>query len=199
MEKSKASRALRNALKRRTRKWRQRQVGWFYLGNLLFLIAAAIDPNRFHSFWWASFPVLASFSLGAQWKRSQQGVVRGLDDMAQAEHGVNFDQLSEADQKEMLGRKYLLFGRRLGGFTDERQDTAQRQSADAASHIFRAVLPVLAAICWAIYLWAPPGRLRDALTNAPVLVSWLAWWVVTLPPVIEMWNEPDEPGDLRPV
>jgi hypothetical protein len=39
----------------------------------------------------------------------------------------------------------------------------------------------------------PAGGWRDRLTDSPVIISWLVVFVISLPQIIEMWSEPDEP------
>ncbi|HEY4089127.1 MAG TPA: hypothetical protein VGM43_24530 [Bryobacteraceae bacterium] len=42
------------------------------------------------------------------------------------------------------------------------------------------------------------GGWRDTLTDSPMILSWLAVFVISLPQVIELWTEPDDmPNDLR--
>ncbi len=201
MEKSLASWALRRALKKRTRKWRRRQVVWFYV--FMFLIVTFQVGNDHHGrrhFWITINPIVIFWGVGAQWFRAQQRVVKNLDDRAQVSHGVNFDQLTEAEQKEIL-RKYRI-GRYVldvEGVSDERQEAFRLQAKDQAYRFLRAALPWFVAVYWALYLWVPAGDWRDMFMDAPIVVSWLAVFVVTLPSAIEMWTEPDEVGEARAV
>jgi hypothetical protein len=47
-------------------------------------------------------------------------------------------------------------------------------------------------VYWVLYWWVPAGVGREMLTDAPVLISWLAVFVISLPRAIEMWTEPAE-------
>jgi hypothetical protein len=200
-EKSKASWELRQALKKRTRKWRRRQVVLFYV--FMFLIVNLQVGNDHHGrrhFWITINPIIIFWGVSSRWFWAQQRVVKNLEDRAQVAHGVNFDQLSEAEQKEIL-RKYRI-GRYVldvEGVSDERQEAFRLQAKDAAYRILRRALPWFVAVYWALYLWVPAGDWRDMFMNAPIVVSWLAIFVVTLPSAIEMWTEPDEVGESRAV
>jgi hypothetical protein len=110
-------------------------------------------------------------------------VVKSLDDRAQVRHGVNFDQLSDAEQKEILQR-YRVWGYIVDPELnpDERQMALRLHANDVAFGFLRKALPCLAAAYWIVYLWVPAGDLRDALTDSPVLIMWLVIFVVTLPP-----------------
>jgi len=150
---------------------------------------------------WGAYPILMMWGVGAQWFRAQRRIVGGLDDWAQVAHGLNFDQLSEAEQAEILRKKYLLAHRVLDSEwrTDERQETFRLQAKDAAYRILKNALPWFVAGYWGLCFLMPVGAARDALTNSPVMVSWLALFVVTLPSAIEMWTEPDDVGEARVV
>jgi hypothetical protein len=201
MEKSKASWQLRGALKRRTRKWRRRRVVVLYCMMLLWpLVTLGNDHHGFTHLFWAAFaPFLVIWQL-PQWRRDQQRVVTNLDDRAQVEHGVNFDQLSEVEQKEML-RRYRV-GRYLVDaywVLDERQEMSRLRASEAAFRFLRVPLLCFAAAYWMVYLWVPAGDWRDMLTDSPVLITWLAVFVISLPQQIEMWTEPDDVGEPRAV
>jgi hypothetical protein len=202
VETSKAGWQLKRAMKRRTRKWRRRQVVLFYLSTLLWLsISLGGDHHGWRHFFWAVNMIVMAWGVGTQWFRAQRRIVQGLDDWAQATYGVNFDQLSETEQGEILQKKNLLAHRLLDSEwrTDERQEAFRLQAKDAAYRILRTTLPWFLAVYWALYLWVPAGNVRDAVMDAPIMVSWLAVFVVTLPSVIEMWTEPDEVGEARVV
>jgi hypothetical protein len=115
-------------------------------------------------------------------------------------HGVNFDQLSDAEQNEILER-YRVWGYIVDPelHLDERQMALRLRANDVAFRFLRKALPCLAAAYWMVYLWVPPGNLRDALTDSPVLIMWLVIFVVTLPTIIVRWTEPDEAGEPRAV
>jgi hypothetical protein len=199
MEKSKASWQLRGALKRRTRKWRRRQVFGFYCLMFLWpLFTLGNDHHGFRHFFWAVYPVYVAISQLSQWRRAQQRVVTGLDDRAQVEHGVNFDQLSEIEQREILQR-YRIGTFRLDLFPDERQEMSRLRAGDAAFRFLRVALLCFAAGYWMVYMWVPAGDWRDMLTDSPVVISWLVVFVITLQSQIEMWTEPEDVGEPRAV
>jgi hypothetical protein len=196
MQKSKASWILRSALKRRTRRYRRRLVVRFYLFMLLGL-SATLGADH-HSFGFCAFSVslviIASGSLG----RRERLVVKSLDDRANVRHGVNFDQLSDAEQKEILQR-YRVWGYVVDPDMnpDERQTALRLRANDAAFRFLRKALPCFVAGYWMVYLWAPAGQWRETLMDSPVLVMWLAVFVISLPSLIEMWTEPDEIDEPR--
>jgi hypothetical protein len=202
MEKSKASWQLRQALKRRTRKWRRRQVVGFYAFMFLWV---AFSLGRDHHGWlrflWAVYPVAMTWGAGTRWFQMQRRIVASLDDWAQVRHGLNFDQLAEAEQKEILRKKLLGFRLVLDseGNVDERQEAFRLQAKDTAYRILKTGLPWFVAVYWALYLIVPAGYATRALMDAPTVVSWLAVFVVTLTSAIEMWTEPDEVGEARAV
>ncbi len=202
MEKSKASWQLRQALKKRTRKWRRRQVILFYV--FMFLLINFQLGNDHHGrrhFWITINPIIIFWGVSSQWFRAQQRIVQGLDDWAQAMHGLNFDQLAETEQKEILRKKLLGFRRVLDveWYSDERQVAFRLQARDQAYRILKTALPWFVAVYWALYLWVPAGDWRDMFMDAPIVVSWLAVFVATLPSAIEMWTQPDEVGEARAV
>ena len=114
-------------------------------------------------------------------------VVKSLDDRAQVRHGVNFDQLSDAEQKEILER-YRVWGYAIDPDSnpDERQTASRLRANDAAFRFLRVALPIFVAAYWAVYFLVPAGPWREALTDSPVLIMWLAVFVINLPLVIEM-------------
>ena len=196
VQKSRASRRLRTALKWRTRRYRRRQVFWFYL--LLLLGAATTlggDHHRFHELEWALLlPALAALTAlkdWSRWSRQRWRCVSSLDDRAQVAHGLNFEQLAAAEQREIL-RRYQAGGRLLDETPDERQEAARLQANDAAFRLLRSALLPFAVAYWAVYLWVPAGDWREILTDSPVIISWLVIFVISLPQVIELWTEPDE-------
>ncbi len=88
---------------------------------LLFLLfSVGEDHHGFRHVWWAIYggPV-CSQSL-SQWSRGEPIVLTSLDDRAQFAHGVNFDELSAAEQKEFLSR-YRVFSAIHVPTPDERQ------------------------------------------------------------------------------
>jgi hypothetical protein len=199
MEKSKASWALRQALKARTRRSRRRQVVCFYLFALFsLLISLGSDHHGFRRFIFAVCLVSIAVSSMSQWSRSQRRIVTSLDDRAQVAHGMNFDRLTASEQEEIL-RKYKMGRYILDWTTDERQETWRLRANEMAFRILRMALLWFVAVYWAVYLWMPSGKWKDAVMDSPVVISWLVVFVVSLPQVIVMWTEPDEAGEPRPV
>jgi hypothetical protein len=201
MQKSKAIWQLRGALKRRTRKWRRRQVVGVCLMMLLWpLCTLGNDHHGFPHFFWAVYGPFIVISQLSQWRRAQQRTVTGLDDRAQVDHGVNFDQLSGVEQEEIL-RRYRV-GRYLvdaDWVQDERQEMSRLRANDAAFRFLRVPLLCFAAAYWMVYLWMPAGDWRDMLTDSPVVISWLVAIVISLPRLIEIWTEPDDVSEPRAV
>lgn len=199
MATSKASWPLRAALKRRSRRWRRREVVTFYFLMLVSLLATlGADHHGFSHFGLTVCWLVIAIGEGKRWRLSQQRWVTSLDDRAQVEHGMNFEQLSAAEQKEIL-RRYRL-GRFLLDWTeDERQQASRMRANEAAFRFLRIALPCFAAAYWMVYLWMPAGAWRECLMDSPVLISWLVVFVISLPPVLEMWTEPDEAGEARAV
>jgi hypothetical protein len=159
------------------------------------------DHHSWRHFFWAVYPVVMAWGAGSRWFRMQRRIVHGLDDRAQVAHGLNFDQLAEAEQKEILRKKLLGFRLVLDSewHGDERQEAFRLHAKDAAYRILKTALAWFVAVYWALYLWVPAGDWRDVFMDAPIVVSWLAVFVVTLPNAIEMWTEPDEVGEARAV
>ena len=199
MEKSKASWELRRALKRRSRRWRRRQVIAFYALMLICpLTTLGGDHHRFRDFWWAVCGIWIAVQNLLQWSRSERLLVTGLDDRAQLAHGVNFDQLSGAEQKEILSR-YRVGTYLVNPVPDERQAALQLQANATAFRFLRVALLCFAAAYWAVYLWVPPGPWRETLMDSPVIISWLVVFVISLPQMIQLWTEPDEAGEPRAI
>jgi hypothetical protein len=201
MEKSKANWILRKGSKRRTKKARRRRVLGFYALVLISLLTTlGADHNSFRGLEFAIAPVVIAMGVAVSRGLRSDGhvLVRSLDDRARVEYGVNFDQLRDAEQKGLLGR-YRMFAVPLDRNPDERHRMSRLQADGAASRFLTAALPWFVAVYWMMYLWIPPGGWRERIMDSPVLISWLAVFVVSLPRVIEMWTEPEEVPDPTPV
>jgi hypothetical protein len=159
MEKSQASWILRGALKRRTRRYRRRLVVRFYLVmSLCLLCSLGADHHSFRSFaFTVGLAIIGTGGVLGLWRRERL-VVKSLDDRAQVRHGVNFDQLSDAEQNEILQR-YRVWGYVLDPDSnpDERQTALRLQANDAAFRFLRVALPCFAAAYWMVYLFVPAG------------------------------------------
>ena len=181
--------------KKRTQKWRRRHViGIYLLALLIAPMRLGEDHHLFRHFHFSIYPIFIAFVGVRNWYLGQRRIVTSLDDRAQLAHGVNFDELSAEEQKYLL-RKY-----RVGSYllpVDERQQAFRLEAKGKAYRFLQTALPWFVAVYWALYLWIPAGRLRDALMDSPMIVSWLAVLIVTLPSAIEMWTEPDEIGEPR--
>jgi hypothetical protein len=191
---------LRSSLKRRTRRYRRRQVVFFYLlMGLSLCITLGTDHRNFRSF---AFTVSLAITAagGGLGLRRERLVVKTLDDRAQVRHGVNFNQLSDAEQKEILQR-YRIWGYIVDPDSnpDERQRALRLRANDAAFRFLRVALPIFVAAYWMVYLWVPAGQWREALMDSPMLIMWLMVFVINLPTLIEMWTEPDEISEPRAV
>lgn len=197
MEKSKASWQLRRALKHRSRRWRRRQVVGFY-GLLLIYLLVTLggDHHRFRDLWWAVYGLWIALVNLRQWSRGEPLAVTGLDDRAQLAHGLNFDQLTAAEQKEILSR-YRVGTVFVNRVPDERQEALRLRANEAAFRFLRVALLCFAAGYWMVYLWVPAGPWRETLMDSPVVISWLVVFVISLPQMIVMWTEPDEVGEPR--
>src|ERR1700691_4101403 len=140
MEKSKAGWILRGALKRRTRRYRRRQVFGFYLFMLLsLLVSLGADHHSFRSFaFTVGLAIIATGPGRSGLARRERLVVKSLDDRAQVRHGVNFDQLSDLEQKEILQR-YRVWGYVLDPELnpDERQMALRLHANDSAFRFLR--------------------------------------------------------------
>jgi hypothetical protein len=164
---------------------------------LSLLITLGTDHHSFRSF---AFSVSLALIASLNNPLHERLVVKSLDDRAQVRHGVNFDQLSDAEQKEILQR-YRVWGYIIdpGRVPDERQRASRLGANDAAFRFLRVALPCFAAAYWMVYLWVPAGYWREKLMDSPVLIMWLVVFVISLPTLIEMWTEPDEIGEPRAV
>lgn len=203
MQKSKAGWRLRSALKRQTRRHRRRQVISFYLLMAVsLLVTLGTDHHSFRSIAFSvSLALIATGGgLGLSVPGSKRLVVKSLDDRAQVRHGLNFDQLSEAEQKEILQR-YRVWGYIVDPDRnpDERRIAMRLHANDAAFRFLKVALPVFVAAYWMVYLWVPSGPWRETLMDSPVLIMWLAVFILNLPTVIELWTEPDGLGEPRAV
>lgn len=190
--------ALRQALKRRKRSARRMDVVVFFSFVVLGLIEGAVPLNGHN---WG-FRLLLFMAAGSQvlrgWRWKRMLPVSSLDDRAMLEYGVAFEQLKEAEQREIL-KRYRVGTYLLNYFPDEREGAEERDSQVRAYEMLRWLLPLLAAV-YAVGWWVlPAGAVRAGWTNGPVVVAWLFLLVLALPQVIWMWTEPDEVGEPRVV
>jgi hypothetical protein len=191
--------ALRQALKNRTRRWRRVEVAMFFFWLLLGLVEGAGRPLSWGTVGIRSFPYIwAIGQIFGYWRRMRTLPVTSLDDRAMVEYGVEFEQLGEAEQKDLL-RRYQVGTYMVNNFPDEREGAQEQGSQMRAYAMLRWLLPMLAAV-YAVGWWVlPEGRVRNGWTNGPVVVTWLFLLVLALPQMIRMWTEPDEVGEPRVV
>jgi hypothetical protein len=182
----------RQAMKNRTRRSRRLEVLLFFL-----LMAAGLSEAGRRFRWEDATPfVLAAARIFTFWKWRRIIPVSSLDDRAMYEFGVEFDKLTEAQQHEML-RRYRVGTYITNYFPDELE---ARQEADAHMRAYaamRLLLLPLVFVYWLGWLWLPQGRVRAGWTDAPTVLVWAALFVLALPQMIQMWTEPDDPGEPR--
>ena len=192
------SNLLRQALKRRKRSVRRMDVAVFLVCVLLGLWEGSV-PLSEHN--WGPRLLLCMFAIMQvlrDWRWNRRLSVCSLDDRAMLEHGVEFEQLSEMEQGEIL-RQYRVGTYLMNYFPDEREGVEERDSLVRAYAMLRWLLPAIAAV-YALGWWlAPVGKVRAGWTNGPVVVAWLFLLVLALPQMIWMWTEPDEVGEVRVV
>jgi hypothetical protein len=191
--------ALRQALKNRTRRRRRVEVAMFFFWLLLGLVEGAGRPLSWGTVGIRSFPYIwAIGQIFGYWRRMRTLPVSSLDDRAMVEYGVEFEQLGEAQQKDLL-RRYRVGTYLLDYFPDEREGAQERESQMQAYAMLRWLLPMVAAV-YAVGWWLlPEGKIRVGWTNGPVVMTWLFLLVLALPQMIWMWTEPDEVGEPRVV
>ena len=190
---------LRQALKNRTRRWRRIQVALFFFWLVLGLVEGAGRPLSWDTVGIRSFPYIwAVGQIFGYWRRMRMLPVTSLDDRAMVEYGVEFEQLGEAQQKDLL-RRYRVGTYLLDYFPDEREGAQERESQMRAYAMLRWLLPIVAAVYAAGWWLLPGGKIRVGWTNGPVVVTWLFLLVLALPQMIWMWTEPDEVGEPRVV
>jgi hypothetical protein len=189
---------LQQALKRRRRSVRRRDVAVFLLCVLLGLWYGSVPLNGHN---WGPRLILFLFAMTQvlrDWRWKRELPVSSLDDRAMLEHGVEFERLSEMEQREIL-RRYRVGTYLMNYFPDEREAVEERDSQVRAYALLRWLLPVIAAI-YAVGWWlVPAGRVRVGWTNGPVVVGWLFLLVLALPQMIWMWTEPDAVGESQVV
>ncbi|RSL16131.1 hypothetical protein EDE15_1640 [Edaphobacter aggregans] len=121
-----------------------------------------------------------------------------LEDRAVAEHGVEFEQLSEPERGLLYQR--LLRERVIGrAARDEREMALQQKAAWVAFRILRPALVLFVLGYWGVCFSRPCGSARSELVVSAVVVSWVVMGVLALPQMVRMWTEPDEVGEPRAV
>jgi hypothetical protein len=119
-----------------------------------------------------------------------------LEDRALAEHGVEFEQLSEPERELLF--KHSLREQWLGRVErDEREEELQQRAARMAFRILRLGLVLFLLGYWGVCFSRPSGSARAALMVSAVVISWMVMGVLALPQMVRMWTEPDEVGEPR--
>jgi len=132
------------------------------------------------------------------WRWNRVVRVSSLDDRAMLEYGMEFEQLRDAQQKDLL-KRYRVGTYLLNYFPDEREGAEEQESQMRAYAMLRWLLPIVAAV-YAVGWWLlPEGSFRVGWTNGPVVVTWLFLLILALPQMIRMWTEPDEMGEPKVV
>ncbi len=184
----------KQSMKDRKRKSRRQEV----LLSFAFMILGLVEGSSGWN-WNMAVPYALVFTRIYRWWDWQRMVkVTSLDDRAVLEHGVVFESLNEAEQKDLLGR-YRVGTFVMGYYPDERDAATERESKASAYEVLRWLLPVLTVIYGIGWQVNPDGALRRGWTNGPVVMSWILLLVIALPQLLRMWTEPDEAGELRPI
>ena len=185
--------AFKRAMKNRTRRSRRWEVVLFFVIMALGLCGAGASL-------WIFVAVARIYSwqvMNWDWQR-RTIPVSSLDDRAMLEHGVVFDKLNEAQQKDLLGR-YRVGTYLMNFYPDEREKELRAEAHQRAYGLMEALLPVLAVVYWVGWRLLPEGRLRAGWTDGPVVLAWVLLLVLALPQMILMWTEPDEAGEPKVV
>ena len=197
------SQAFKQAMKRRTRRSRRWEVVFFFAVMALGLCGAG-ESFRLGGMWIFVMPYVYAVGRIYSWQvmnwdwQRRMIPVSSLDDRAMLEHGVVFDKLSEAQQKELLGR-YRVGTYLMNFYPDEREEELRREAQRRAYEWMKVLLPVLAVVYWVGWRLLPEGRLRAGWTDGPVVLAWVLILVLALPQMILMWTEPDEVRESRVV
>lgn len=190
--------AVRQALKARTRRARRTQVVLFFFFLTLGLVEGG-RPLSWHTVGIRALPYIwAIGQVFATWQRQRMLPVTSLDDRAMVEFGVEFEQLGEAEQNDLL-RRYRVGTYLLNYFPDEREGVQEREAHLHAYGVLRWLLPIVAVVYWLGWGLIPEGAVRAAWTDGPVVMTWVLLLVLGLPQMLRMWTEPDEMGEPRVV
>jgi hypothetical protein len=188
--------AYRRSVKRRTRRSRRWEVCSFFLMMAIALVCAG-KPLDFRGFVFRLtvyvFPLCSVFR---DWDWNRLVKVTSLDDRAMNEYGVEFEQATEAQQKDLL-KRYRVGTYLLNYFPDEYEEMQQRESYQQAYSTLRILLPSGVVVYWLGWKLLPQGYARDAWTNGPVVLYWLSLLIIAMPQIIRMWTEPDDPAEPR--
>jgi hypothetical protein len=190
--------AYRQSVKRRARRARRSLVVMFFVVMSLGLLEGGAQLATWRDFVNVMLPYFAAFTF-IFGKRGWRGAiaVTSLDDRAMAEYGVEFEQTTPAQQKDLL-KRYRVGTYLLGYFPDEYEEAQERESHLRAYEIFRFLLPLIAVLYWLGWRLLAEGGVRAAWTNGPVVLTWLTLFVLALPQMLRMWTEPDDQSPAEP-
>jgi len=192
------SRGLKRAMKNRTRRSRRIEVVFF------FVVMAAGLSYAGRPFRWAELGARAIpfiYAVGRIfriWRWQRILPVSSLDDRAMLEYGVEFDELEEPQQQQVL-RRYRVGTYFWNYFPDELEVAQERDASLRAYGVLKILLPALALVYWLGWRLLPEGRVRAGWTDGPVVLAWVLLLVLALPQMIQLWTEQDEVGEPRVV
>jgi hypothetical protein len=189
--------AYRQSVKKRRRRSRRTEVVLFFVLMAMGLSEAG-SPLVWRNFGVLMMPyILVIGCVFRDWKWQRTITVTSLDDRAMHEYGVEFEQTTPAQQKDLLNR-YRVGTFLLGYFPDEYEEAQERESHLRAYEVLRFLLPAIAVLYWLGWRLLPVGGVRAAWTNGPVVLTWLILFVLALPQMLRMWTEPDDPNPAEP-
>jgi hypothetical protein len=187
----------RQAIRNRKRSWRRFEVCLFFLMMATGLAEAGI-PLTWRSLGMLMMPYsLILTRVFGLWKQQQVVKVGSLDDRAMVEYGVEFEQTTPTQQKDLLAR-YRVGTFLLGDCPDEYEEAQERESYLRAYGVLRVLLPGIAVVYWMGWRLLPEGSVRAAWTDGPVVLTWVSLLVLAMPQLLRMWTEPDDPGAAEP-
>jgi hypothetical protein len=182
---------VRQALKQRKRSSRRIEVVMFFFFMALGLMEGGA-PLNWHTVGVRSIPYIwAVGQVFANWRRQRMLPVTSLDDRAMVEYGVEFEQLEDAQQEDLL-KRYRVGTYIVNYFPDEREGAQEQEMHLRAYGVLRWLLPVLVAVYWVGWRLIPEGGVRAAWVDGPVVMTWVLLLVLGLPQILRMWTEPDE-------
>jgi len=189
--------AYRQSVKRRKRRSRRLEVACFFVLMAMGLAEAGV-PLMWRTLGMLMMPYcLVLTRVFLLWPGQRITTVTSLDDRAMAEYGVEFEQTTPAQQKDLLAR-YRVGTFLLGYYPDEYEEAQERESYLRAYGVLRVLLPEIAVVYWMGWCLLPEGSVRVAWTDGPVVLTWVCLLVVAMPQLLRMWTEPDDPGAAEP-
>jgi hypothetical protein len=185
------------AVRNQKRKRRRFEVILFFALMAMGLSEAG-DPVTWRNLAYHVFPyIMVIANVFRDWRWQRTITVTSLDDRAMNEYGVEFEQATEAQQKNLL-KRYRVGTYLLNYFPDEYEEAREREAYLRAYAFLRFLLPAIAALYWLGWKLLPEGDVRAAWTNGPAILTWLILFVLALPQMLAMWMEPDDPNSAEP-